>query len=64
MRTECLNSRYVYDRPFPVSRLVTAVGNSILTVHAKRMVKVVNSICETMLTLYILLHELDICYFP
>ena len=30
MRTECLNSRYVYNRPFPISRLVSAVGNSIL----------------------------------
>ncbi len=29
MRTECLNSRYVFDRPMPVSRLVGAVGDSI-----------------------------------
>lgn len=29
MRTECLNSRYVYDRPFPISRLVSAVGNKM-----------------------------------
>lgn len=27
MRTECLNSRYAYDMPLPVSRLVSAVGN-------------------------------------
>ncbi|KAK3096748.1 hypothetical protein FSP39_002875 [Pinctada imbricata] len=27
MRSECLNSRYAYDRPLPVSRLVTTVGN-------------------------------------
>lgn len=32
MRTECLNSRYVYNSPFPISRLVSAVGNSILCV--------------------------------
>ena len=29
MRTECLNSRYVFNTPFPISRLVSAVGNSI-----------------------------------
>ncbi|KAH3738279.1 proteasome subunit alpha type-1-like [Dreissena polymorpha] len=27
MRSECLNSRYAYDQPLPVSRLVAAVGN-------------------------------------
>ncbi|XP_077999831.1 proteasome subunit alpha type-1-like [Glandiceps talaboti] len=27
MRTECLNSRYAFDTPLPVSRLVTSVGN-------------------------------------
>ncbi|CAG2240728.1 proteasome subunit alpha type-1-like [Mytilus californianus] len=27
MRSECLNSRYAYDQPFPVSRLVANVGN-------------------------------------
>lgn len=27
MRSECLNSRYAYDRPLPISRLVAAVGN-------------------------------------
>uniref|UniRef100_A0A8W8J9B0 Proteasome subunit alpha type n=1 Tax=Magallana gigas TaxID=29159 RepID=A0A8W8J9B0_MAGGI len=27
MRSECLNSRYAYDSPLPVSRLVSAVGN-------------------------------------
>ena len=30
MRTECLNSRYVFDMPLPVSRLVAAIGDSIL----------------------------------
>ena len=29
MRTECLNSRYVFENPLPVSRLVAAVGDSI-----------------------------------
>ena len=32
MRSECLNSRYAYDQPFPVSRLVANVGNSILVI--------------------------------
>lgn len=27
MRTECLNSRYAYDQPLPVSRLVAMIGN-------------------------------------
>lgn len=27
MRSECLNSRYAYDQPFPISRLVANVGN-------------------------------------
>ncbi|XP_071476834.1 proteasome subunit alpha type-1-like [Diadema antillarum] len=27
MRTECLNSRYAYDTPLPVSRLVAQIGN-------------------------------------
>lgn len=27
MRTECLHSEYVYERPLPVSRLVSTVGN-------------------------------------
>lgn len=27
MRTECLHSEYVYERPLPVSRLVSIVGN-------------------------------------
>ncbi|XP_070538691.1 proteasome subunit alpha type-1-like [Ptychodera flava] len=27
MRTECLNSRYAYDTPLPISRLVASVGN-------------------------------------
>ena len=40
MRTECLNSRYVYDRPFPVSRLVSAVGNSILSSIALCVIEV------------------------
>jgi len=31
MRTECLNSRYTYDTPLSVSRLVTLVGSSILS---------------------------------
>eukprot|EP00057_Strongylocentrotus_purpuratus_P016147 XP_011670621.1 PREDICTED: proteasome subunit alpha type-1-like [Strongylocentrotus purpuratus] len=30
MRTECLNSRYAYETPLPVSRLVSEIGNSIL----------------------------------
>eukprot|EP00058_Branchiostoma_floridae_P003844 XP_002589332.1 hypothetical protein BRAFLDRAFT_77784 [Branchiostoma floridae] len=30
MRTECLNSRYAYESPLPVSRLVSTLGNSIL----------------------------------
>ncbi|CAI8032074.1 Proteasome subunit alpha type-1 [Geodia barretti] len=30
MRTECLNSRYLYNMALPVSRLVGAVGTSIL----------------------------------
>ena len=30
MRTECLNSRFLHDTEMPLSRLVTAVGNSIL----------------------------------
>jgi len=29
MRVECYNSRYAYDTPLPVSRLVSMVGNSI-----------------------------------
>ena len=29
MRTECLNSRFVFDTPLPISRLVEAVGDSI-----------------------------------
>jgi len=32
MRTECLNSRFVFDTPLPISRLVAAVGDSILQV--------------------------------
>ena len=31
MRTECLNSRFVFDTPLPISRLVEAVGDSIQT---------------------------------
>lgn len=27
MRTECLNSRFAYDSPLPVSRLVSMIGN-------------------------------------
>ncbi|XP_014776490.1 proteasome subunit alpha type-1 [Octopus bimaculoides] len=27
MRTECLNSRYAYDEPLPISRLVCMIGN-------------------------------------
>lgn len=27
MRTECVNSRYAYDQPLPVSRLVAMIGN-------------------------------------
>ncbi|XP_064627609.1 proteasome subunit alpha type-1-like [Lineus longissimus] len=27
MRSECLNSRYAYDQPLPLSRLVTMIGN-------------------------------------
>lgn len=29
MQTECLNSRYVFDLPLPVSRLVSAVGDKM-----------------------------------
>ncbi|XP_064397480.1 proteasome subunit alpha type-1-like [Halichondria panicea] len=29
MRTECLNSRYVYSTPLPISRLVTAIGDKM-----------------------------------
>lgn len=29
MRTECLNSRFAYDTPLPVSRLVSMVGNKL-----------------------------------
>jgi 20S proteasome subunit alpha 6 len=29
MRTECLNSRYVFNTPLPLSRLVSAVGNKM-----------------------------------
>ena len=28
MQTECMNHKYAYDVPLPVSRLVTEVGNS------------------------------------
>ncbi|CAJ0961229.1 unnamed protein product, partial [Ranitomeya imitator] len=30
MRQECLDSRFVFDRPLPVSRLVSLIGSSIL----------------------------------
>ena len=30
MRTECLNSRFMFDIAMPISRLVSAVGDSIL----------------------------------
>ena len=30
MRQECLDSRFVFDRPLPASRLVTLIGSSIL----------------------------------
>ncbi|KAK2139842.1 hypothetical protein LSH36_1585g00000 [Paralvinella palmiformis] len=30
MRTECLNSRYAYDQPLPVAKLVSLIGSSIL----------------------------------
>lgn len=29
MRNECLNNKYAYDSPMPVSRLVAVLGNSI-----------------------------------
>jgi 20S proteasome subunit alpha 6 len=29
MRTECLNSKYVFDTPLPTARLVAAVGDSM-----------------------------------
>lgn len=32
MRTECLNSRYAFNTPLQIFRLVSAVGNSILTI--------------------------------
>ncbi len=28
MRNECLNNKYAYDSPMPVSRLVSLIGNS------------------------------------
>lgn len=31
MRQECLDSRFVFDRPLPTSRLVSLIGSSILT---------------------------------
>ena len=36
MRTECLNSKFLYDEALPVSRLVAAVGSSILSIHLRR----------------------------
>ena len=36
MRTECLNSRYVFDLPLPISRLVSSVGDSILCAISDR----------------------------
>ena len=36
MRQECLNSRFVFDMPLPVSRLVTTVADSILFKHCYR----------------------------
>lgn len=36
MRTECLNSRYAYDQPLPISRLVNMIGSSILSLHARQ----------------------------
>lgn len=33
MRQECLDSRFVFDRPLPVSRLVSLIGSSILFLH-------------------------------
>lgn len=32
MRQECLDSRFVFDRPLPASRLVSLIGSSILTI--------------------------------
>jgi 20S proteasome subunit alpha 6 len=29
MRNECLNNKYAYDSPMPVSRLVSSIGNSM-----------------------------------
>ena len=29
MRTECLNSKFLYEEPLPMSRLLAAVGSSI-----------------------------------
>ena len=34
MRQECLDSRFVFDRPLPVSRLVSLIGSSILFIYA------------------------------
>jgi 20S proteasome subunit alpha 6 len=31
MRNECLNSKYAYNMPMPVSRLVNLIGNSELS---------------------------------
>ncbi|KAJ6665083.1 hypothetical protein lerEdw1_005314 [Lerista edwardsae] len=33
MRQECLDSRFVFDRPLPVSRLVSLIGSMILYYH-------------------------------
>ena len=36
MRNECLNSKYAYNTRLPISRLVSAVGDSILPMNVVR----------------------------
>lgn len=40
MRSECLDSKYAYDRRLPISRLVSAVGDSILFLTFASLFKV------------------------
>ena len=41
MRSECLDSKYAYDRRLPISRLVSAVGDSILFLTFASLFKVI-----------------------
>jgi len=54
MRQECLDSRFVFDRPLPVSRLVSLIGSSILIFHT----------CNTVTSFYvfILVHKMIFIY--